>query len=143
LLFFVLKLPNATEKQLADFSRFANAHGEEVAVVDVFGAESLGRVVAATNVDVTLGIDAGTRTFYRGDVLTADRLRDNTRDGLARGMAVGAVGGLAGAMQGRMTILGFAGGVAVSGAIGYLLDLSSAERDPLYRNREYQQETKK
>jgi hypothetical protein len=133
LFIFVIATPSATEKQLAEFSRFATAHEEEVAVVDVFGAESLGRVVAATETAVTLSTNAGTRTFYRADLLKADRLRDSTNDGLARGMAVGAVGGLAGATQGRMTVLGFAGGVAVSGLIGYLLDLSSPEREPLYK----------
>jgi len=40
LFILVMATPSATEKQLAECSRFATADREKVAAVDVFGAES-------------------------------------------------------------------------------------------------------
>ncbi len=133
LIILIIAFPDATPTQLADFSRFAKVQGEEVAVVDMFGAERLGRVVAATDTTVTLGLGAGTRTFERADVLRADRLRDSTRDGLIKGMAIGALVGWAASRELGATAGGFAVSMSVYGGIGYLLDRSSSERAPLYR----------
>jgi hypothetical protein len=129
----VILLPGFTPAHtLADFARFAEAQGEEIAVVDMFGAERLGKVVAATDTSVTLGFGAATRTFDRADVLKADRLRDSARDGLFKGMAVGALVGWMAAME-MGSARGFAGSISVYGSIGYLLDRANTNRAPLYR----------
>ena len=129
----IIMLPGFTPAgALADFGRFAAAQGEEVAVVDMFGAERLGRIVAATDTNVTMGFGAGTHTFERADVLKADRLRDGNADGLLKGVAVGALVGWIAAME-LGTAHGFAGSIAVYGSIGLLLDHASKNREPLYR----------
>lgn len=133
LMILIIGYPDATKAQLADFSRFATVQGEEVTVVDMFGAESLGRVVAATDTSVTLGLGAGTRTFDRADVFQADRLHDSSTDGLVKGMAIGALAGWAAAMEQGASVRDFAAAISINGLIGYLLDRSSLERVPLYR----------
>jgi hypothetical protein len=132
-LVLIITLPDVTPTQLTDFSRFAKVPGEEIAVVDVFGAESLGRVIAATDTSVTLGLRAGSHTFHRADLLSADRLRDGTSDGLIRGLAIGVLSSWAASREQGLTFREFAVSVSVSGAVGYLLDRSSSERAPLYR----------
>ena len=129
----VILLPGFTPAHtLADFARFGQAQGEEIAVVDMFGTERLGKVIAATDTSVTLGFGAATRTFDRGDVFKADRLRDGTRDGLFKGMAVGALVGWMAAME-LGSARGFTGAIGVYGGIGYLLDRANTNRAPLYR----------
>lgn len=129
----VILLPGFTSADaLADFGRFAAAEGQEVAVVDMFGAERLGRIVAASDTSVTMGFGAGTHTFERADVLKADRLRDGNVDGLLKGVAVGALVGWMAAME-LGTARGFGGSIAVYGSIGLLLDHSNKNRQPLYR----------
>lgn len=129
----IIMLPGFTPAAtLADFGRFAAAQGEEVAVVDMFGAERLGRIVAASDTSVTMGFGAGTHTFERADVLKADRLRDGNLDGLLKGVAVGALVGWIAAME-LGAAQGFAGSIAVYGSIGLLLDHASKNREPLYR----------
>lgn len=132
LLILILLLPESTPGQLADFSRFARVKGEEVAVVDMFGAERLGRVIAATDTTVTLGFGTGSHTFDRVDVLKADRLRDGTRDGLIRGMAIGALVGWAVTREGGVAG-GFAASVGVYGGLGFFFDYTNTDRAPLYR----------
>ena len=131
----IMLLPGFTPADaLKDFGRFAAAQGEEIAIVDMFGRERLGRVVAASDASVTVGYGAGTRTFDRADVLKADRLRDGTRDGLIKGLVIGGLVGLAIAMelpQGRAE--GFVTAMAVYGGIGYALDRANTNRAPLYR----------
>jgi hypothetical protein len=130
----IIMFPGSTSAQaLTDFSRFASAQGEEIAVVDMFGAERLGRVVAATETSVTVGFGAGTHTFDRADVLKADRLQDGTRDGVVKGMLIGALVGWAVANEVGTTAGGFAVGVSVYGSIGYLLDRANTNRAALYR----------
>jgi hypothetical protein len=129
----IILLPGFTSADaLADFGRFAAAQGEEVAVVDMFGAERLGRIVAATDTSLTMGFGAGSHTFQRADVLKADRLRDSNVDGLLKGIAVGAIGGWLAAMD-LGAARGFAGSIAVYGGIGLLLDHVNTNREPLYR----------
>lgn len=118
--------------KLADFSRFATAQGEEVAVVDMFGAERIGRVVAASEANVTLQFGGATRAFDRADVFKADRLRDGNGDGLVKGMLVGGLLGWIAAME-LGAAHGFAGSVAVYGGIGYLMDRANTNRTPIYR----------
>jgi hypothetical protein len=131
----IIMLPGFTSADtLADFGRFAAAEGDEVAVVDMFGAERLGRIVAATDTNVTMGFGAGTHTFARADVLKADRLRDSNLDGLLKGVAVGALVGWMAAME-LGAAHGFSGSIAVYGSIGLLLDNASKNREPLYRTK--------
>ena len=131
----VIMLPGFTSADaLADFGRFAAAQGDEVAVVDMFGAERLGRIVAASDTSVTMGFGAGTHTFQRADVLKADRLRDGNLDGLLKGVAVGALVGWMAAME-LGTARGFTGSIAVYGSIGLLLDHANKNREPLYKKR--------
>lgn len=117
-------------EKLADFTRFARVQGEEIAVVDMFGAESLGRVVAASETSVTLGFGQGTREFDRTEVFKADRLRDGAGDGLVKGMLVGAVLGLA---IGRSSGDYVFGSVGLYGGLGLMLDLANTNRSPVYR----------
>lgn len=119
---------------LAEFSRFAQAQGEEVAVVDMFGAERIGRVIAASSTNVTLEFGSATRVFEHADVLKADRLRDGTRDGLIKGMLIGGlVGWVVGWESPSRAGRTFVGAVSVYGGIGYLLDRANTNRAPLYR----------
>ena len=134
-LIFVIAFPGYTPAdKLADFRRFAAAQDEEVAVVDIFGAERIGRVVAASETSITLGLVSGTRTFDRGDVVKADRLRDGNGDGLMKGMLIGGMIGLFAGPQSQ-SAGAFVGGVSVYAGIGYLLDRMSTNRAPLYRSR--------
>lgn len=129
----VMLLPGFTPAgALADFSRFADAQGEEIAIVDMFGAERLGRIVAASDASVTLAFGAGPQTFNRADVLKADRLRDGTGDGLLKGAVIGALVGWMAAME-LGTARGFASSIAVYGGIGFVLDYANTNRAPLYR----------
>ena len=54
--------------KLADFSRFASAQGEEVAVVDMFGTERIGKLVTASEASVTLEFGSATQAFDHVDV---------------------------------------------------------------------------
>lgn len=129
----VILLPGFTSADaLADFGRFATAEGQEVAVVDMFGTERLGRIVAATDTNVTMGFGAGTHTFERADVLKADRLRDGNGDGLLKGAVIGALVGWLAAMD-LGTARGFSSSIAVYGGMGFLLDAANKNREPLYR----------
>ena len=132
-LIFVILFPGYTPAdKLADFTRFAAVQGEEVAVVDMFGAESLGKLVAASETSITLGFGNATRSFDREYVLKADRLRDGTVDGLVKGMVVGALMGWAASLQ----VAGsgpFFTSVAAYGGLGYVLDRAQTNRAPLYR----------
>jgi hypothetical protein len=131
----VIMLPGFTSANaLADFGRFAAAEGQEIAVVDMFGAERLGRLVAASDTSVTLGFGAGTHTFQRADVLKADRLRDSNVDGLLKGVAVGALVGWMAALD-LGAARGFSSSIAVYGSMGLLLDHANKNREPLYRRK--------
>jgi hypothetical protein len=113
---------------LADFSRFAQAEG------DMFGAERIGRVIAASDTKVTLEFGSATRVFEHADVFKADRLSDGTRDGLIKGMLIGGlVGWVAGSASSSRAGRTFVSAVSVYGGIGYLLDRANTNRAPLYR----------
>ena len=129
----ILMFPGFTPAStLADFARFGQAQGEEIAIVDMFGAERIGRVVAASDTSVTVGFGATTHAFDRADVFKADRMRDGTGDGLIKGLLFGAAVGWMAAME-LGSAQGFASSIVVYGGVGYLLDRANTNRAPLYR----------
>lgn len=129
---FVLWFPGYTPaRTLADFSRFASAQGEAVAVVDTFGVESLGKIVAASETGITLRTGTVTAAFDREQVLKADRLRDGSKDGLIKGMLFGALVSWAYNDAGVHTR--YLPWVSAFGSIGLIMDFSETNRAPLYR----------
>ena len=121
---------------LADFSRLQKAQNADVAVLDQTGIERIGRLMKATDTNVTLQFGSTTHTLERADVFSADRLRDSTKDGVVKGAIFGLLVGLI-AMQGFDSSDQFPEAVVASmtvyGGVGYLLDRAHTSRAPLYR----------
>ena len=116
---------------LRDFSQFATAINQEVAVVELDGTKREGVVVAASADGVTMKFSSGMRTYTDTQIASAERLKDGRLDGVAKGILFGAVAGLLGAAQGSLGQ--WVQGVASMGAIGYLLDAAETNREALYR----------
>lgn len=132
-------LPGPSAAVLMNFSRMEKAIGQEIVLVDAGGAVREGRLVSATVDAVTMDFGGNRRVFAKTEVASAERLRDGVADGIVRGVLFGLfMGGFA--TQGctssssncsRDVVLG---SMAVYGAIGWALDASVANRQPIYRS---------
>jgi hypothetical protein len=125
-----------SSRGLRDFSQFATAINQEIAIVELDGTKREGRVVAASPDGVTMKFSTGTRTYTDTQIASAERLKDGRLDGVAKGLLWGAVLGLLGSQgyTSQDSALGeWARGVAGFGVIGYLLDAAETNREALYR----------
>jgi hypothetical protein len=138
LLTFLTAAPVAAQSSrgLSDFSLFATAINQQIAIVELDGTTREGLVVAAAPDGVTMKFAAGTRTYTDSQIASAERLSDGRLDGVAKGLLWGAVLGLLGsqAYTSQESALGqWARGVAGFGVIGYVLDAAATHPEPLYR----------
>ena len=128
--------PGASEKTLANFSRFSKAVGAPIVIIDREGTVREGRLSAATADSVTVQFGAGERVFSEAAVASAERLKDGVKDGFIKGAIFGAVVGIL-AGQGYDSeggaVAGWFGSVAIYGLIGTAIDASQKHREPIYR----------
>jgi hypothetical protein len=128
--------PPAHAQGLEDFARFSRAIGKEVSVVDVSGLVREGVVEAVTADEVALRVRSGTLRIPRADVVSAERLKDESSDGAYKGALWALLLALV-PNQGATSVgqhLRAAGvTVVVFATIGYVLDASEVNRQPLYR----------
>jgi uncharacterized protein YcfJ len=137
-LLFFMGHGKVPESQLLDFSRFTEAIGAEIAIVDREGIVREGVVTAASADDVTMSFSGTPKTFSREVVASGERLRDGRRDGLVKGAVFGALVGLV-VMQGYSSggasqAAGFVSAVAIYSGIGWALDAAQNNREPIYRS---------
>lgn len=134
LLIVLVPEPSARGHRIEDFSRFSQAIGKEVSVVDQSGLVREGTVESATGDGVALRISSARRWFPRAEVVSAQRLQDARIDGAIKGALIGTL--LAGvASQGCVSreqcptwrVIG------AFAAAGYVLDAAQSNRRPLYR----------
>jgi hypothetical protein len=138
LLFALGKSPAQSEAALADFSRFANAINQEIAIVDVDGIVREGVLASVADDHVSVRFRSGTKTFSRESVAAAERLNDGRRDGAIKGALIGAFMGAVMAeaynRHGGSKARVWATHVAIYGGIGFLLDGAQTNRQPIYRS---------
>jgi hypothetical protein len=128
--------PGTPEHVLNDFSRFSRAIGSQVSLVDVDGTVREGLVIAATENEVAMRFGAGTRTFSRPVIESAERLRDGRKDGAIKGAIFGAVIGLIVTPFYETTgqkLGGFATSVAIYSGMGWGLDAAQNHRQAIYK----------
>ena len=132
----VAPMPQPSETTLANFSRFSRTTGTRISLVERDGTVREGKVSAATADTVTIAFGIGERTFPKTEIVSAERLRDSSKDGAIRGALFGAVMGLI-ASQGFSSSddarNAFYISVAVYSGIGWALDASQTNRQPIYR----------
>jgi hypothetical protein len=139
ILIAVAPLPGPSATVLMDFSRMAKAIDREIALVDKDGAVREGRLVSATADQVTMDFGGTRRVFAKTEIASAERLRDGVTDGIVRGVLFGLFMGAL-ATQGCTSSMSnctrdaVLGAMAVYGAIGWALDASEANRQPIYRS---------
>jgi len=134
LLIALVPEPSARGHRLEDFSRFSQAIGKEVSVIDQSGLVREGTVESATGDGVALRIGSARRWFPRAEVVSAQRLHDGRIDGVIKGALIGTL--LAGvASQGCVSHDQCASWrvIGVFAAAGYALDAAQSNRRPLYR----------
>lgn len=134
LLIVLVPEPSARGSRLEDFSRFSQAIGKEVSVIDQSGLVREGTVEMATGDGVALRIGSATRWLPRAEVVSAQRMQDGRIDGVIKGALIGTL--LAGvASQGCVSREQCASWrvVGVFAAAGYVLDAAQSNRRPLYR----------
>jgi hypothetical protein len=76
---------------------------------------------------VTMRFASGLQSIPRAEIAKAERLKDGTADGVAKGILVGLL------CVGDMTLRQYLGGIAMMGAIGYLIDASISNHELIYR----------
>ena len=128
--------PKTSEDVLADFSRFSKVIGSDVSMVDADGIVREGVVVAAAADELAMRFGAGTKTFSRPVIVSAERLRDGRKDGAIKGAIFGAVLGLIVVPfyeTSAQKTAGFASSVALYSGIGWVLDATQTHREPIYK----------
>ena len=126
--------PDSSGDRLSDFSRLSKAIDTQIAIVDQEGIVREGVVTAATADAVTMRFGAGTRSFPRAEVMSAERLRDGRRDGAIKGAIFGVVMALLTAPydeNGQQWSAGLATSVLLYGGIGWALDAAQTHREPI------------
>jgi hypothetical protein len=129
--------PKPSEQALADFSRFSNAVGTEISLVDRDGTVREGLIAGATADEVTMKFGSGSRAFPRVDIVSAERLRDGRKDGAIKGAIFGAVLGLIVVPfyeTSGQKVGGVASMMALYSGIGWALDASQTHRETIYRS---------
>ena len=124
-----------TGKQVADFTRFSQSIGKQIAIVDREGIVREGRLASATADELTMDFSGTQKTFARDAIASGERLRDGRLDGTIKGAIFGLVAGLYVAAevpdQGKATAI--LTGMAIYGSIGWGLDAAQNHREPIYR----------
>lgn len=129
--------PKPSDKALADFSRFTRAIGAEVSLVEADGTVREGLVTAASTDQLTMTFAAGTRSFSRPVVASAERLRDSRKDGAIKGAIFGVVAGLVVAPfydTSAQRMGAVVSQVALYSGIGWAVDAAQTHREPIYRS---------
>ena len=105
-------------------------------MVDADGTVREGVVVAASADELAMQFGAGTKTFSRPVIASAERLRDGHKDGAIKGAILGAVIGLILVPfheTSAQKLGGFASSVALYSSIGWALDATQHHRQPIYK----------
>lgn len=137
IMFTVAPTPEMSARRLGDFSRFAKAINQRIAVVDADGVVREGVLSAADGDQITVRFGTATRTFPRDRVASAERLRDGRIDGVIKGAFLGLVIAAFGSqgLQSSDDASAYVGKTVLSfGAIGYLFDAAESNRQPLYHS---------
>lgn len=109
------------------FARVAEAIGERILLTDSSGIVRDGVLADMTADALTMRFGATTQTFAREKVASAERLKDPTSDGVAKGVLLGLLS------VGDQTMGHYLTGIALFGALGFILDAGETHRQTLYR----------